>query len=673
MCESRADFILHGDVYAGLDWITQPIAVAITSPPYWKQRDYGYPGQLGLEDTSEEYLGRLVAIFRKLKDTLRSDGVFFLNIGDKYLRQYGKSHLLQIPYRLAYHMVQSGWRLEDIIVWYKPNHLPSPVNDRFSNTYEPILVFTKNEQNMYRKNLPPVIRIPLQPTPWKHTAVFPESLISELLTRVNLVDDAWVLDPFGGTGTVSYVVKQMRNRGFPRIIRSIIIEKGCHFVDIIHQRVRPRTTIRLKDLEYIWNAVSENGLNPDVSPNEITENRYGEVFIAEHSDEFLQGLQGITTPHFQRYHREDALYFFGVINWTLEDLYYSSQIFPTGYVLRNMLVHAQESTWYPIFMFARDSTRVAYRFHLDRVRIGARIAENRDWFHVNFLEMTVRDITGKKTIEGQVAKVVEQFEDGFPKIVVVQWNGSASMESVLHPNNDELIMNGIVFSCPRCQTILKEPYDLLQGTDCPTCGRALWVDFQSIPLICEPKDARQILDLRTSKHHSLRGAVEIPPIEVKTSKKSKFSELPRVNWGASPGARTLMLGDSFTKTRLYRVDQPVVAQYLALLRRSKDLSLKAICEMLPKEYRHTVGHWFRKDFGGSTPIPNDIPLLKSIFTEHDSLLNILERTALKFQTVKTAIKGKNPGDFLTQKTKTALIRYLQQLYLPSSEYITNKI
>jgi hypothetical protein len=323
-------------------------------------------------------------------------------------------------------------------------------------------------------------------------------------------------------------------------------------------------------------------------------------------------------------------------------------------------------------MFARDSTRVAYRFHLDRVRIGARIAKNRDWFHVKFQGMKVRDITGKKTIEGRIVKVVEQYEDRFPKIVVVQWNGSASTEYVLHPKNDELIMNGIVFSCPNCQTILREPYDPLQRTDCPTCGRALWNDFQSIPLICEPKDALKILDMRTSNHHSPRDAVEIPPMEAKTIRKSKFSELPRVNWGASPGARTLMLGDSFTKTRLYRVDQPVVAQYLAILRQSKDLTLKAISEKLPKEYRHTVGHWFRKDFGGSTPIPDDIPLLKSIFTEHDPLLNILERTALKFQTVKTAIKGKNPGDFLPQTTKTALSRYLQQLYLPSSEYITNR-
>jgi len=122
--------------------------------------------------------------------------------------------------------------------------------------------------------------------------------------------------------------------------------------------------------------------------------------------------------------------------------------------------------------------------------------------------------------------------------------------------------------------------------------------------------------------------------------------------------------------RLYRIDQPIVAQYLTLLRKSKNMGIQDIINKLPKEYRHTVGHWFRRDFGGSIPIPEDIKLIKRIFDVQDGLLKILERTALKFQTVKTSIKGKNPGDFIELKDEE-LFNFLKKLFTPSPEYLKN--
>ncbi|MEO0203384.1 MAG: hypothetical protein ABIL67_00005, partial [candidate division WOR-3 bacterium] len=139
---------------------------------------------------------------------------------------------------------------------------------------------------------------------------------------------------------------------------------------------------------------------------------------------------------------------------------------------------------------------------------------------------------------------------------------------------------------------------------------------------------------------------------------------------ASPGARKVMLGEYFTKMRLYRIDQPVVAQYLTLLRKAKNLSIQDIINKLPKEYYHTVGHWFRKDFGGSIPVPQDIELIEAIFDVQDRLLRILKRTALKFQTVKTSIKGKNPRDYIKSKNDEDIIKFLRMLYIPSNEYIT---
>ncbi|KAA0007591.1 MAG: site-specific DNA-methyltransferase, partial [Thermoplasmata archaeon] len=64
----RRDVLISGDVYAGLDCLeNNSIAVAITSPPYWKQRDYKFEGQIGQEKTPEEYIGRLVKVYRKLR------------------------------------------------------------------------------------------------------------------------------------------------------------------------------------------------------------------------------------------------------------------------------------------------------------------------------------------------------------------------------------------------------------------------------------------------------------------------------------------------------------------------------------------------------------------------------------------------------------------------------
>jgi len=75
------------------------------------------------------------------------------------------------------------------------------------------------------------------------------------------------------------------------------------------------------------------------------------------------------------------------------------------------------------------------------------------------------------------------------------------------------------------------------------------------------------------------------------------------------------------------------------------------------------------DFGGSVPIPEDIPLLKEIFGVENNLLNVLERTVLKFQTVKASIKGKNPGDFIEGLSDRDLIYYFKKLYIPSQRYV----
>ncbi|WP_297459176.1 DNA methyltransferase [Thermococcus sp.] len=663
------DIIIHGDVYAALDQIEDgSVKVAITSPPYWKQRDYGFEGQIGQERTPEEYLGRLVKVYSKLREKLSEDGVFFLNVGDKYLNRYGKSHLLQIPYRLAFHMVRDGWRLEDVLIWYKPNHMPSSVRDRFANTYEPILVFTKGEKNAYiRKG--GIVKIPVQQTPWKHTAVFPEKLVESMLERTALGDGDVVLDPFAGTGTVAAVVRRMRTGLFPRKVYSIMIEKSEEFVSIIRERAGIGKVVSVEDVPYEWAPVEEERL-PDVPPLEILGDRHGEVFIARDSEEFLRALRGTTTPEFRSFHREDALYFFGVRDWTLEDLYYPHSLFYEGYVLRNMLVVSRGDSWYPVFMFARDTTRVAYKFYLDRIRIRPKTREARDWGREQFLGMKVRDISGKKTREGRIVKILDRYDDGFPKLVMVRWDGTVSVEFALHPERDEFVMEGLKFMCPVCGAELEEPYDPVGENLCPRCGSKLWESLDRVPKIKEPEEIREIVEFLEDKNTSLGEVFDVETPEGRKRGKSKFFQLDRINWGASPGARKAVLGEYFTKMRLYRVDQPAVAQYLNLLRRSRNLTIKEIVRRMPPGYTHTVGHWFRKDFGGSIPVPEDIPLLmKALGVEKDGFLEALTRTALKFQTVKASIKGRNPGDFIEGIDGEDLRTYLRKLYIPPSAYI----
>ena len=65
------------------------INCCVTSPPYWGLRDYGVEGQLGLESTPEEYVSKMVEIFREVKRVLRKDGTLWLNLGDIYAMKFG--------------------------------------------------------------------------------------------------------------------------------------------------------------------------------------------------------------------------------------------------------------------------------------------------------------------------------------------------------------------------------------------------------------------------------------------------------------------------------------------------------------------------------------------------------------------------------------------------------
>ena len=141
---SKKPLVIFGDALESLSALPSNIVdVAITSPPYWSLRDYGHPTELGKEDDAQKYIDNLMMVHSELKRVLKDSGVYFLNIGDKYINK----GLELIPDRVALAMKKDGWAIRNKIIWNKTNPNPSPVKDRFSNSYEVIYMFVKNPDN----------------------------------------------------------------------------------------------------------------------------------------------------------------------------------------------------------------------------------------------------------------------------------------------------------------------------------------------------------------------------------------------------------------------------------------------------------------------------------------------------------------------------------------------
>jgi DNA modification methylase len=169
---------LQGDALDVLRTLpSKSVQCVVTSPPYYGLRDYGVEGQIGLEPTPDEYVARMVDVFREMRRVLRDDGTFWLNIGDCYARIGGTDRVpsatakvgstkavmeaqpdrtrrtlwpgikekdrMMIPARVALALQADGWWLRDEIVWHKPRTTPFPANDRTVAAHEMVYLLTK--------------------------------------------------------------------------------------------------------------------------------------------------------------------------------------------------------------------------------------------------------------------------------------------------------------------------------------------------------------------------------------------------------------------------------------------------------------------------------------------------------------------------------------------------
>ena len=180
--------IICGDALTELRKLPdETIHCCVTSPPYWGLRDYGVPGQFGLERTPEEYVAKMVEVFREVRRVLRKDGTLWLNLGDSYatpkegntqgtstsalhyknpqedlrqLREESKfkkllppglkpKDLVGIPWRVAFALQADGWWLRQDIIWAKPNPMPESVRDRCTKAHEYIFMLSQSAKYWY--------------------------------------------------------------------------------------------------------------------------------------------------------------------------------------------------------------------------------------------------------------------------------------------------------------------------------------------------------------------------------------------------------------------------------------------------------------------------------------------------------------------------------------------
>lgn len=241
------------------------VQCVVTSPPYWGGlRDYGHPGQLGLERQPEDYVAALVEIGRELRRVLKPRGTFWLNIGDSFAASgkggggnrghracwstvkerkgfrmpppgFKMKDLTLTPFAVADALRRDGWYLRSVIVWRKPAAVEPMRRDRPAQSHEYLFLLAPSEH--YDASNP-------GEKWWGHTvwdisqdarAIHPAAMPTELARRCVLAGSTpgdVVLDPFAGSGTTGLVAQQQGRN-------AILLELNPEYMGIARGRINP--------------------------------------------------------------------------------------------------------------------------------------------------------------------------------------------------------------------------------------------------------------------------------------------------------------------------------------------------------------------------------------------------------------------------------------------------
>lgn len=261
--------IIRGDCRAVLQQLPlQSVHCVITSPPYYRQRDYGAVGQIGREATPSAFVSEIVGALKKVNRVLRHDGTVWLNLGDS--RQ--KKSLIGIPWMVALAMQADGWLLRQDIIWHKIRPMPDGAKSRPSLAHEYLFLFSKSDDYYYDadaikeaassnshggkkpnpgakalgtgnhaggtlglvrgdgfRNRRSVWSIVGTPFPGAHCAPFPPELIEPCILAGS-PKGGLVLDPFAGSGTTGVVANRLGRD-------AILIELNNDFAAIAERRL----------------------------------------------------------------------------------------------------------------------------------------------------------------------------------------------------------------------------------------------------------------------------------------------------------------------------------------------------------------------------------------------------------------------------------------------------
>lgn len=243
----------------------------VTSPPYFGLRDYGVEGQIGLEQTPDEYVAKLVEVFREVRRVLRDDGTLWLNLGDtsnnrRRIRTTSHQPSLNgfkepswaeatkmgltrlsittdglkekdafgIPWLVAFALRSDGWYLRQEIIWSKNFGKPEPSTDRLPTRHEQIFLLTKSKRYHFDRaklpayatgsvwEIPPVGRS-------DHGAVFSAKVVEPCILA-GCPAGGTVLDPFGGSGTTGLVADRLGRN-------AVLIELNSEYAEMARRRV----------------------------------------------------------------------------------------------------------------------------------------------------------------------------------------------------------------------------------------------------------------------------------------------------------------------------------------------------------------------------------------------------------------------------------------------------
>ncbi len=263
--------IITGDILKVGKKLEQ-VDCVVTSPPYYKQRDYGHPDQLGQERTVQEYVDNLVKVFHIIKEQMSDTGTLFLNIGDKYLQ----GRLCGAPWRVALALMDDGWVLKNDIIWHRNRIMPESAKNRFTNGDKEYVFFLTKKASGHTFNDKAVAEAAKwahdrragkgrhvyketrgdkahtaavyiaadgtrkrrsvwtietsQTRVGNHNATFPEEL-AEICIKAGSNKGDMVLDPFVGTGTCGVVAAKLK-RNF------IGIDISSEYTKAARQRIR---------------------------------------------------------------------------------------------------------------------------------------------------------------------------------------------------------------------------------------------------------------------------------------------------------------------------------------------------------------------------------------------------------------------------------------------------